>query len=179
MIRKNMESLSETLGIEIDTLWLQEKEKACEDALLETKKLIGDTEIVIDFTAYPFILSLAKLLVEHGFRVTKLYTDSMPVEEKESFTWLKEHAPEIALYPTVHASMRVMPRKQGNKVLAIGQKAAYFNDTPHFVNIVEGGGYWGYESIIKMTELLKDAYLNEKDTKSLIQIKGMGCGCCG
>lgn len=179
VIRKNLNVLSDVLGIEIEDSMLQERERACEAALFKAKDLIGDTEVVIDFTAYPFMLSLAKLLVQHGFRVTKLYTDSMPAEEKEEFEWLQKHAPDIQIYPTVHASMRVVSRKHENKILAIGQKAAYFNGTAHFVNLVEGGGHWGYESVLDLAEQMMDAYAKEKDTKSLIQIKGMGCGCCG
>lgn len=178
VIDQNFQVLKEVMGIEVDPLDLDNRKKQCEDALLETKKQIGDTEITIDFTAFPFMLSLTKLLMEHGFHVTKLYTDSFSGEEKEIFEWLKEHAPKLEIYPTVHTSMRILSREHGNKVLAIGQKAAYFSGTSHFVNIVEGGGFWGYEAILHLMDLLCEAYRMPKDTKSLIQIKGMGCGTC-
>lgn len=158
--------------------FIKEKREKCEEALMKTKELIGDTEIQIDFTAFPFMLSLTKLLVTHGFHVTRLYTDSFVGEEKEIYQWLQEHAPEIEIYPTVHAFMRVLDRKSKEKVLAIGQKAAYFAGTQYFVNIVEGGGFWGYEAMIRLTELMCEAFENPKDTKGLIQIKGMGCGTC-
>ena len=76
--------------------------------------------------------------------------------------------------------MRVHPRtnSNGNKILAIGQKAAYFAGTEYFVNLVEGGGFWGYEAIIRLAELMCEAFETPKDTKALIQIKGMGCGSC-
>ena len=64
------------------------------------------------------------------------------------------------------------------KWLAIGQKAAYFLDTDYFVNVVEGGGMFGFEAITDTLELMRDAYLNPKDMRSLVQIKGMGCGTC-
>ena len=60
-------------------------------------------------------------------------------------------------------------------MLAIGQKAAYFTGTSHFVNILEGGGLYGFDGICKISEMIRDAYLNEKDTKSIIQVKGWGC----
>ncbi|MEE1032649.1 MAG: nitrogenase component 1 [Ruminococcus sp.] len=177
-IEENLKQLQETLGISLDEAYLQKKKAACEEALQKAREIIGDTEITIDFTAFPFILSLTKLLVTHGFHVTKLYTDSFPGEEKEIFAWLQEHAPELEIYPTVHASMRVLPRKNEEKILAIGQKAAYFSGTEYFVNVVEGGGFWGYEAIIRLAELMCEAFETPKDTKALIQIKGMGCGSC-
>lgn len=178
VIEKNLSLLEETFGADFDKKELKKKKDACEAALQKALELIGETEIAIDFTAFPFILSLTKLLISRGFRVTRLYTDSFPGEEREIFEWLKEHAPDLEIYPTVHASMRVLPRKNEHKVLAIGQKAAYFTGTPYFVNVVEGGGFWGYESILQLAELMCDAFSHEKDTKSLIQIKGMGCGNC-
>ena len=51
-------------------------------------------------------------------------------------------------------------------------------NTPHFVNVMEGGGMLGYQAIIKTLELMRQAYLEEKDTRALIQIKGLGCGGC-
>ena len=74
--------------------------------------------------------------------------------------------------------MRVLSRCSLKKTLAIGQKAAYFKGTGNFVNIVEGGGMYGYDGIVRLAELIRDAYENEKDTKGLIGIKGLGCGCC-
>lgn len=177
VIDQNMKTLTETLGI-TQTTGFSERRSACDTALAKLREQIGDTEITIDFTAFPQMLSLAKLLITHGFRVTRLYTDSFLAEEKGIFDWLQEHAPELAIYPTVHASMRVQPRRSKAKVLAIGQKAAYFSGTDHFVNVVEGAGLWGYEAVIKLADLMYEAYKTPKDTKGLIQIKGMGCGNC-
>ena len=38
---------------------------------------------------------------------------------------------------------------------------------------------FGFEAVKDTLELMKEAYLNEKDMRKLVQIKGMGCGCCG
>ena len=75
--------------------------------------------------------------------------------------------------------MSTISRKEKTKVLAIGQKAAYFENTNHFVNVVEGGGMLGYDAVLHTLELMREAYLKEKDMRNLIQIKGMGCGCGG
>ena len=64
------------------------------------------------------------------------------------------------------------------EVLAIGQKAAYFGRSRHFVNLVQGEGLYGFDGIRRTAELMMDAYLNEKDTEKLVVQKGWGCECC-
>ena len=142
--------------------------------------MIGDKPIAIDYSYCPRPLGLARMLLDAGFKVEKVYLDSITGEEKKDFDYLKEHYPDLLLYPTVHAKMRFMSAKEPSDVLAIGQKAAYFTNTNHFVNVVEGGGMLGYQAILHTLELMREAFSEEKDMRSLIQIKGMGCeGCCG
>ncbi|MBR3629861.1 MAG: nitrogenase [Oscillospiraceae bacterium] len=150
---------------------------ACEDALRHAKTVIGSAPVVIDYTATMRPLSLAKLLLTHGFNVTALYADSFSGEEKDDFAWLQAHYPALPVYATVQVKMRVLPRKTSEKTLAIGQKAAYFTGSPYFVNMVECGGYYGFSGIRKLLSLMEEAFLEEKDTRKLIQIKGLGCGC--
>ena len=75
----------------------------------------------------------------------------------------------------MHVKMRFVKRHTDKKILALGQKAAYFTGSNNFVNIVEGGGMYGFSGIIKLCDLMIDAFLNEKDMKKLIQFKGLGC----
>ena len=74
--------------------------------------------------------------------------------------------------------MRFGAREAEGAYLAIGQKAAYFTGSNHFVNLVSGGGMLGYQAIWHLADLMMDAYCNEKDMRSLIQIKGKGCEVC-
>ena len=154
------------------------KREACAAALGETLDLIGQTPIAIDYTYCPKPLGLAKLLLDAGFNVRRVYVDAMIGEEKQVFTYLQEHYPDLELYPTVHASMRFLAAKEHSDFLALGQKAAHFTNTNHFVNVVEGGGMHGYQAILKTLELMREAYQEEKDMRNLIQIKGMGCSGC-
>ena len=75
-------------------------------------------------------------------------------------------------------NLRVLPRGASGEVLAIGQKAAYFGRSRHFVNLVQGEGLYGFDGIRRTAELMMDAYLNEKDTEKLVVQKGWGCECC-
>ena len=154
------------------------KRQACLDALKETLALVNNTPIAIDYTYCPRPLGLAKLLLDHGFNVQRVYLDVITGEEKEAFASLQAQYPDLQLFPTVHASMRFLAQKEPSDYLAIGQKAAHFMNTSHFVNVVEGGGMLGYQAVLKTLALMREAYLEEKDTRNLIQIKGMGCGGC-
>ena len=150
----------------------------CEKSLAHAKSIIGDTPVVLDYLFHPRPLGLAKLLLEYGFHVTEIYLDSISPEEKKVFDWMKIHYPELELKATIHAKMRVLPRKTESKVLAIGQKAAWFSGSRNFVNMVQGGGLWGFDGIRKTAELMEEAFLEEKNPEELIIRKGWGCECC-
>lgn len=154
------------------------KREECDKALKETKELIGDTPIAIDFAYCPRPLGLARMLLDAGFNVEKVYLDNISGEEKNDYLYLQQTYPDILLHPTVHAKMRFMASKEKTNTLAIGQKAAYFNNTNHFVNVVEGGGMHGYQAVLQTLAYMREAFLEEKDMRSLIQIKGMGCEGC-
>ena len=177
-IEQGFTKLSEVLGVPAPDF--AGKREACDAALKETKELIGDKAIAIDYSFCPRPLGLARMLLDAGFNVERVYLDGVTGEEKNDFMYLQEHFPDLLLYPTVHAKMRFMSAKEPSDMLAIGQKAAYFVNTNHFVNVVSGGGMLGYQAILQTLEYMREAFLEEKDMRGLIQIKGMGCeGCCG
>ena len=174
-IRKNLRLLCETLGTDYDASRDEEKAEA---ALHHAKQLLGETEIAIDYTAVPAPMSLARCLLTHGFHVTRIYADAIASDDMDDFHWLQENAPELELYATVQVKLRVLPRETEKKTLAIGQKAAYFTGTKHFVNIVEGGGLYGFDGIRRMAELMEEAFETERDARDYIQQKGLGCESC-
>ncbi|MDO4977092.1 MAG: nitrogenase component 1 [Eubacteriales bacterium] len=173
-IEEQLQLLS--VKLEIPMIDLKPYWKKLEEKLVEAKKLIGDTEIAIDMNAFPRYLGLARFLLEHGFHVTRLYGDSISSEEEKDYLWLKEHAPDLRFYPTIQARMRVIYGSYGKKVLGIGQKAAYFTGSPYFVNVVQGGGYYGIQGMIKIMEAMMEAFEEKKDLTT-ISHKGLGCEC--
>lgn len=175
----------------------------CETALKRARNIIGATPVAIDYIAVPRPLGLARLLLEHSFCVKEIYLDAISAEEEEDFRWLQKNAPELELCCTNHVKGRVLhgaglrkleeaqegtvryndaePRSDHtadhSRYLAIGPKAAWFCGTGHFVNLVDYGGMWGFSGICKLTELMIDAFENEKDTRSIVPRKGLGCAC--
>lgn len=178
-IENQLKQLTDKLGLpELTEEELAHERAACEEKLAEAKNLMGEMPIVLDYLYHPRPLGLAKLLLTHDFCVKAIYLDGISPEEKEDFLWLQEHAPELELIATIQVKMRVLPRGGEEKVLAIGQKAAYFSRSRHFVNLVQGEGLYGFDGIRRTAELMMDAYLNEKDTERLVIQKGWGCECC-
>lgn len=163
--------------------WSRRQREICEAELAETRALTGDTEICIDYTYCPRPFGLAKLLLEHGFNVRKVYADGIPGGDRAAFEALRSAHPDLMICPTVHAGMRFAnsantAEGEGPKVLALGQKAAYFEGTDHFVNVVEGGGMTGYEAVITTCRLMREAYAERKEMRELVQVKGLGCEVC-
>lgn len=152
--------------------------KKAEQALAHARALLGETEITIDYIAVSRPLGLARLLLESGFRVSRVYLDAVSPEEKEDFDWLVRSKPDLLLNATVHPGMRVLHLAENEgTMLAIGPKAAWFGGTSRFVNLMEFGGMWGFSGIEKLAGLMEDAYLHEKDTRSIVPRKGLGCAC--
>ena len=162
----------------INSLDIEKEIRECEEALSHAHQIIGDTPIAVDYLFHPRPLGLAKLLLTHGFQVQSVFLDSISPEEKEVFFWLKENYPELKLISTVRPEMRVRTRQQSEKILAIGQKAAWFTGSRNFVNMVQGGGLWGFDGIRHTAQLMVEAFHEEKDPEDLIVRKGWGCESC-
>ena len=177
-IDRNLAKLADALGT-VAPDWTEAKANALH-ALEHAREVAGDFEVEIDYTATPRPVGLALLLAEHGFRVTRVYTDAMIEEERPAFERLRALAPDLLLTATVHAKMRFAGKgvHEHAPVLAIGQKAAYFSGTRHFVNIVAGGGMYGFDGVARLAALIEDAATHEKDTERVIQHKGLGCRSC-
>ena len=174
-IKENYKTLCDTLGAELPD-FSQDIERA-ETALENARIIIGGTAVAIDYTAVTRPFELARLLCEHGFNVKYVIADSAG-GEPQAFEWLKENRPELLIYSPVNVNMLEMPDEPHERVLAEGQKAAYYFATDNFVNIIVGGGYYGFSGIKKIADLMADAYINPKDRYEKLRLKGMGCASC-
>ncbi len=147
-------------------------------AVAGLKTLLGDTEIALDYTAVPRPMSLARFLISNGFNLKRIYLDAIDPDEVNDFNWLVSNAPDLMLCATMHVKGRRPVRHEGDeKILAIGQKAAWFEGTEYFVNMIEGGGLYGYAGIKAFIKLMEDAFIVPKNTEDIIPRKGLGCCC--
>ena len=177
-IAQNYKLLSEIL--EVPEADFSAEILEAEQALHETCEKLNNMPIAIDYTATLRNMSLARLLLSYNFNVTRVYSDVVIGDDKLDFEWLQKHHADLKIYPTLHPSMRfaVAQAGSGDEVLAIGQKAACYTGTRHLVNIVSGGGWYGFDGIKQMCRAMEFAAETVTDTEKVIQLKGWGCDSC-
>lgn len=179
----NLKSLASVLELDesiVDELTDRTKKEA-DESMKKAFETIKDTPVAIDASATPRPLGLALLLTKYGFNVKRIYADAFGKKEKAAFDELCKLNPDIEFYPSMDPVMLNAADEikiDESKYLCIGQQSAYFCQTRKFVNIVEGGGMYGFDGIRHMGDALLDAYLNEKDLKLTISYKGLECESC-
>lgn len=188
-IRDSLAKLAAALDIPDKELqWVCNR---ADDAFYELKRMaksLGGMPVAIDYTAAPRVLGLAEVLLDYGVNVRRIYADSFTEEERPAFERLKAKYPDIEILPTVHPKMGLISHstpKSSEKILAIGQKAAYFCGTPYFVNLIDGAlcgaagsfSLWGFDGLAMLAHAISDAAADPRDMKRIIQVKGWGCCC--
>ena len=161
-------------------------QEECESTLLALREELEGMPIVIDAVSVCCPLGLARFLLEHGFGVAAVCTDIIFEYEKEDADFLEAQYPSFRVLPTVLPELRRKAVRQEicdgvtnpeNKILAIGPKAAWFFDTPYFVNMIENGGLYGYRGILELAREMREAMRTEKDLRDIVPRKGLGCSC--
>ena len=153
-------------------------EKKIENKVRQLKDILKGMRVAIDSSATPRPLSLARFLLTHDIDVFAVYLDAVDKAEEADFYFLYEHYPDLSLRSTMHYKRRLLPRDEVQRrgpVLAVGQKAAYFTGTKHFVNLIENSGLYGYTGLLKLMDMMIICAGTEQDVQSLIQIKAWGC----
>ena len=161
---------------------LDSYKKEAEQALAETAAKLSGWNITIDAAATPRPFGLAALLESHGFTVTCVYADACgPLDEDAKAQWetlAAEHGHEATTLPMIDWRMRQMPFGDGSgedeDVLALGQKAAYYSNAGHFVNLIYQSGLLGFRGITKLCALMVEAAENIKDTEAVLSEKAIG-----
>lgn len=174
---ETVESEIELSGLSVPDGFIEDGIKSCEDGIKKLKELIADTPVAIDYTAMPKPLSLARFLLDNGINVKTVYLDAIDGSEEEDFKYLSANYPDLILHSTIHVGDRRLIRSNG-KVLAVGQKAAWFEGSEYFVNVIEGGGLYGFAGIAEFIKLMEDAIVNPKDLRDIVPRKGLGCRSC-
>ena len=125
---------------------------------------------------------LAELLLDRGFHVTKVYADAVMPEDRAAFQRIAEKYPDVIVSAMVNFRLRVRQREDEaraesghHRILAIGQRSAYFAGTPYWVDLIQNNGWYGFTGICRLSDAMIDAYGQPKDTATQIQIKARGC----
>lgn len=139
------------------------------------RRQLSGTPLSIDYTAVDKPLELAVYLLEHGFNVESVLVENI-TESREIFEKLQKMKPQLKVYSSLGWNMRLADRSHAEKIVAIGQKSAYFHDTDYFVNEVENAGMYGYRGIMHLMDLIREADSTAKPMRKLVQQKGWMAG---
>ncbi len=174
-IDEDMKKASEALHIpDVSDEEKAELRKNTEETAERLRKKLNGTPVSVDYTAVVRPLEFAVYLLEHGFNVESVLIDVI-TESEDVFRRLIDIRPDLKVYSSLGWNMRTAERTHEGKILAVGQKSAYFNDTNYFVNVVENAGMYGYRGITHLLGLMEEAFDSEKNMPVLIQEKGWGC----
>ncbi len=175
-IRDQIGELADACGMELPSgEWFREQELLCAKALEDLRDTLKGRRVAIDYTAHPRPLEMALLLLRHGIRVQRVYLDAILEDEREAFDALQSEFGELELVSTVLPDLVRLGRGDENgDTVAVGQKAAWYEQTEYFVNMIEGGGLWGYQGVRRLCDLIREAAMNPKDHKEIVPRKGLG-----
>lgn len=180
-IRTALQELAEATGASLPELDRLEEEAYRE--LRKSAEAAKGWEVQIDALSTPRPLELARLLIQCGFSVQTVYSDSILPGDEQAAEKLKKEAPSLRLRTMTHYRDRYRPRTDAENVkgslLAIGQRAAYFSGTEYYVDMVSNEGLWGFTGIKKLAGMIRDSLAKPKDVRKQIQIKAKGCHPCG
>ena len=166
-------------ALETDVPGFSAERETAAKAFNEALEIIGDTPVVLDYTATPRVLSLARRLLESGFNVTEIFADVFVPGDLKDFEFLQKNHPALKITPTLHVNMRfAAPESLQTRTLAIGQKAAFFTGSSKFVDLVWGRGFYGYAGLSAIAGLMIEAFKTPREIKEIISCKGWGCESC-
>lgn len=164
--------------------FLMQKKISAQKKLQQAQKILAETNLAIDYTFTFRPLNLARFLFENNFRVKYIFCDAILPSERDDFLFLKKNfGDEIFFCATKFSDMRffqqseIFKEAQAKKILAIGQKAAYFLNVPHFVNAIEAQGTWGFSAIEWLADELINAYQQPKNIERYVRKKALGSPC--
>lgn len=175
-IDADMAKASEIFGIPAPSPEEIRREREETEAAAEAlRRTLGDTPVSIDYTAVDRPLELALYLLRHGFHVDSVLIEVI-TESREVFDALRARKPDLRVYSSLGWNMRRADRNHEGKILAVGQKSAYFNNTDYFVNMTENAGLYGYRGIRELFRRMEEAADAKKPMRELVQQKGWNSG---
>jgi hypothetical protein len=140
-------------------------------SLEETRNALGGRVIVVDDSATIRPFSLAKLLLQNGFRVAEICAESCPGMEEAAFRWLKANSDVRVRKHTKHTAP--LMRESNPGILAIGFECAYLHGASYVVDQLEDETRYGYGGITMLLDKIKEASCCPVELQKLIQDYGL------
>lgn len=165
-IRMFYEELADKLSLNICVDQYETKAKTKVD---EARTLIGDYPIALDYQAVKKPFTLAKVLLEYGFNVALIMTDTIKGIEKPAYEYIVENYKNVTVVNAVHPELVKDEYQNNENYLCIGFDCGYATDSNKVMNIMLDEGLFGYYGVEKMMEGMMKAFEHGTDVKELIE----------
>ena len=165
-IRENYEKIAGALQTQCPDL--SDYEARANEALLQTKEALNGMPVFLDSGSIgrPFELTIA--LKEAGINVTRIYASAVMPDDRESYEQVKERFPEIEI-AAPNAPTAFMKEKERDRCLAIGYASGYLSGAPHVVDIDGQHGLYGYQGLIDLCEMMRNAITKTIDLEQVLK----------
>lgn len=125
-------------------------------AIKSARESVGDTPLIVDSSASMQPFTLALNLLEYGFRVTTIFALHMKDSDEDARLKILRDYPHLTfIYQGSHEAIRGYDIS--SECIALGMDAAFLLRARHFVDMYHDEGFFGFEGIIKLMNLIKDA----------------------
>lgn len=159
--------LSDALGEDFVTPSAEYREMALAK-IKETQTVVGDYPIAIDYQAVLKPYSLGFTMAKYGFNVGMIAADGAPGHEKANHEALLEIAPDVLVENPVSHYAVTFPH-EGEPYLCIGFDCGYMTGSDKVVNIMQDEGFYGYDGICRLMDMVKEAFHGTADVKTMIK----------
>ncbi len=147
-------------------------EEACHKAMEETAKLLQGMPVVLDSEAAVRPFDFARGLLKHGFQVKRVLVQKVIPSDREAYAWVQQYAPDLSVQqPQHHKAVRFEDRLPD--CLAVGYNSGYLTGSQHVVAADGQQGLFGYQGILDMMQMLREAASRTADLKGLIDAAGL------
>lgn len=165
-IKAFYKSLEEKLEIKIDTKQFEERAKK---KINEARKLIGDYPIAMDYQAIKKPFTLAKALIEYGFKVSFIMVDGVKKIEKAAYEYIVENHRDITIVNAVHPELVKNEYRNDENYICIGFDCGYATGSSKAINVMLDEGWFGYYGVEKLMESMMEVYKKGTDVKEMIE----------
>ena len=158
--------------VETLELTLSRYKKEALEAVERAKTAVGDTPIIVDYSAARSPFGLARALLEYGFNVIRIQAPECIGIDKENLDWILEHNPQVEVLPSQHHKV-VRRENQMPESISIGIDGAYIAGSKYVVDQFDDEGSFGFHGVTVLMNKLAHALEEEVDLKSMIHEYGL------
>lgn len=165
LIKENYAKIAKKIGVQCPDLTAYEEE--AKTALKETADYLKGMSVILDGQAVVRPFDLARALLDAGINVQCIFEQKLKPSDTENYEWIRENYPNITIMQLQSPKITVLDKYQG-ECLAIGYSSAYIIGASHVVDISGQHGLYGYQGVIDLAHMMKEAAGKEADLKKIL-----------